>query len=342
MIYRVRRRGEDLGAFSMEELQRRRESGEFSGNEYVQAKGMNDWQPLHLVLQQGYTKPPPLPFTAPAESRPNMNLVGGIVVLGIVFFVFIVIMFVHGVRQGIAIATQQAHQHSSVNIFQPRPEAVAAARKPIVWNTNTLIAVDAQTRAREFRIREWLDGYEQRGHHDPECDAEIVEFTQTWIARNYGGGAGDNQLSLPRESDKLAGDPKCTDPLVLTVVANETSDRGAAIARFERALAAYPASAHRAYPQFYALVILARYYDTPSDRVTSLDSSALDLLPKCFSDGSFLPADQQEIAEIFATGWGADFFSRNADAVCRIANNAGPDFHWLATVLNGENEMSKA
>jgi GYF domain 2 len=62
MNYRVRRRGEDLGVFPLEELQRRRESGEFTGGEYVQREGMGDWQALDLVLRQGYRViPPPIP-----------------------------------------------------------------------------------------------------------------------------------------------------------------------------------------------------------------------------------------------------------------------------------------
>lgn len=326
----------------MEELQRRHATGEFSGSEYVQAEGMNDWQPLQLVLQLGYIQSPPS-SSPPPQGRTNMNLVWGIVILGILCVVFFVILIAWNVKHAIGIMTQQQQQqHSSVNLYQPRPEAMAASMRPVVWNTNTLTVVDARTRAREFRIREWLEGYQQRGRRDPEGDGEVVEFLQTWIARNYGGEAATNRMSLSRESDKLAADPQCTDPLVLTVVANETTDRAAAIERFQRALAAYPASAHRAYPQFYALVILARYYDTPSDHVTTLDSSALELLPKCFSDGSFTDIDQQEIAEIFVNGWGNDFFSRNADAVCKIANDAGPRFHWVALVLGGENERTKA
>src|SRR5690349_21394025 len=52
MNYRMRRQGEDLGAFPLEELRRRLEAGELTGGEYVQGEGKTDWQPLGLVLQQ--------------------------------------------------------------------------------------------------------------------------------------------------------------------------------------------------------------------------------------------------------------------------------------------------
>jgi len=64
MKYKVRRQGENLGEFSLEELTRRRETGEFSGGEYVQLAGALDWQPLDSVIQHGYrtapSTPPPL------------------------------------------------------------------------------------------------------------------------------------------------------------------------------------------------------------------------------------------------------------------------------------------
>ena len=67
MKYRVRRQGENLGLFSLEELRNRRTTGEFTGAEYIQDENRSDWQPLDLVLQQGYrVTPPPLP---PAVSR---------------------------------------------------------------------------------------------------------------------------------------------------------------------------------------------------------------------------------------------------------------------------------
>ncbi|HSY42510.1 MAG TPA: DUF4339 domain-containing protein, partial [Candidatus Acidoferrum sp.] len=84
MNYRVRRQGQDLGTFPLEELRRRREAGEFNGGEYVQGEGMTDWQPLDLVLQQGHRiTPPPLPSSF-ARDEPNQALIWGGIAAGVV------------------------------------------------------------------------------------------------------------------------------------------------------------------------------------------------------------------------------------------------------------------
>ncbi len=327
MNYRVRRRGEELGTFSPDDLRRRREAGEFSGDEYVQAEGMNDWQPLDLVLRQGYVRPPPLPGgVANRSAGPNPVLVWTLIVFGAVVFVVIIAAFVRGIQRAVTVAQETQTRYLNM----ARPDALAAATKPVVWTTNTLTEADAQKRAREFRIRQWVDGYQKRGERNPECDAEIVTFLQTWIARNYGGAAATNTLVLSAEADKLARDTNCTDPLALTAIAGETQNRAEAIRCLQRALDAFPKSKHEAYPKFYA------------DVISALDSSALRQFAACFSDGSFAPVDQQEIGEIFVNGWGDRFFERNGDAVCKIANEAGTNFQWLALTLEGENEINLA
>ncbi|HLX95370.1 MAG TPA: hypothetical protein VKU37_06490, partial [Verrucomicrobiae bacterium] len=104
----------------------------------------------------------------------------------------------------------------------------------------------------------------------------------------------------------------------------------------------YPGSAHRAYPQFYTTVRLLGQLNNTSDQAGVLDTSALELLPKCFADGSFTPDDQQEIAEIFVNGWGYDFFYYNAAPVCETVHRAGPAYQWLALVLDGERHIIEA
>ena len=81
---------------------------------------------------------------------------------------------------------------------------------------------------------------------------------------------------------------------------------------------------------------------TSPDRAGVLDTSALELLPKCFADGSFTPGDQQEIADILVNGWGSDFFKNNAASVCEIVHRAGPNYQWLALVLDGERHINEA
>ena len=87
MNYRMRRQGEDLGVFTLEELQRRRESGELTGGEYIQREGTPDWQPLDLVLQQGYrVGPPPLPLSV-SKGGLNPGVIWLMVAVGVIFFI---------------------------------------------------------------------------------------------------------------------------------------------------------------------------------------------------------------------------------------------------------------
>ena len=75
MNYHLRRQGEDLGVFSLEELRRQCESGELTGSEYIQGEGMSDWQPLDLVLQQGYRVIPPPPPSSASRSHSNQGVI---------------------------------------------------------------------------------------------------------------------------------------------------------------------------------------------------------------------------------------------------------------------------
>lgn len=49
MNYHLNRDGQDLGVFSVEELQRRRAAGELSGSELVWTTGMAEWQTLDSI-----------------------------------------------------------------------------------------------------------------------------------------------------------------------------------------------------------------------------------------------------------------------------------------------------
>jgi hypothetical protein len=340
MNYHVRKQGVDIGFFPIEELRRRRANGEFTGAEYVQGEGMTDWQPLDLVLRPGYqaSSPPLLQSVSPQE--PNQAVIWTAVGIGVFLFLLVVggfVFFVTKVQQSIAYNVNHTRSFN-----QPNPESIAIAGKPIVWTNSTKTATDEQKSNREFRLRQWVDGYEKRGQRNPQSDAEADLFIRTYIARNYGGPEATNSMSLEAESDKLANDPTCTDPLVLTVAADESLNYFDSIHRFERALAAYPGSQHKAYPKLYATVKLAAHLGDRSDRTRDLDTSALELLAKCFADGSFTPADQQQIADIFVNGWGYAFFERNPASVCDIAKKAGPDYQWLTFALNGEREIAAA
>jgi hypothetical protein len=190
MNYHVRRQGQDLGFFPLEELVKGRETGRFTGTEYVQAEGTTDWQPLDLVLKQGYrTTPPPLPPIA-ARRGPNPALIwigiGGGVVLCLLFVVgmgFMASRFQRNLSSPGGISAPSG-------LSEPNPSAVATAGKAIVWDHNTQTFTDEQKRERAFRLRLWVDGYEKHGTRNPKCDAEADLFLRTYIARNYGGQFG--------------------------------------------------------------------------------------------------------------------------------------------------------
>src|ERR1700722_3613077 len=272
MNYHVHRQGENLGVFSLEELRSRREAGEFTGAEYLQGEGMSDWQPLDLVLEQGYrVAPPPLPSSI-SQGGPSQTAIW--VMIGGGGILCAVLVFLAGkAQQGVLSVLNRTGSQRIFN--EPRPQAAAAASKPVLWTTNTLTVADATKRGREFRVRQWLDGYEKRGQRNPECDAEIVQFLQTWLARNYGGAAATNKMVIEEESDKLAADTNCTDPLVLTIIADNSLNHFGAVHRFERALDGFPQSYHKSYPRFYATVRLAGSLEDQHSRVTALDASAV-------------------------------------------------------------------
>ncbi|HEX9048586.1 MAG TPA: DUF4339 domain-containing protein [Verrucomicrobiae bacterium] len=50
MNYRLSRNGQEIGVFSLEEIQQRRAAGEFTGGEFVWANGMTEWKPLNSVI----------------------------------------------------------------------------------------------------------------------------------------------------------------------------------------------------------------------------------------------------------------------------------------------------
>ena len=338
MRYHVRRQGQALGIFSPEELRRRRETGELSGNDYVRTGEASDWQPLDLVLAQGYrVTPPPLPSAVSTQrSQPVIwfIVIAGIV-LSVVFFGFIF----NQVWRGYASVRSAAESRTAV---PARPEALTAARQPVLWTSNALTAVEVNKTAREFRVRQWIAGYEERGERHPESDAAVLQFFRTWLAGYYGGAEATNVAALGSMTVALAADARCTDALALAMIANITTNPAQIPARFDRARAAFPGSKHRAYPQFCVNVWLARNLEKNSSRLGALDAAALAQLQKSFADGSFTPADQPIVAEILINDWGYNFFYRNAAAVVKIANDAGADWQWLALVLDGEYRIIEA
>ncbi len=139
MNYQMRRQGEDLGVYSLDELRHRRQAGELTGGEYVQEEGKSDWQPLDLVLQQGYrVVPPPLPPSA-SRSGPGQGVVWVIIAgVGIFFVLFITFFFYLALNLQRGIQTGINSSRAQRSWSPPSTEGVSVASKPVMWTTNTL------------------------------------------------------------------------------------------------------------------------------------------------------------------------------------------------------------
>jgi hypothetical protein len=255
MDYHLHQQGQTVGIFPLKELRRRRQAGELTGTELVWCAGMAQWQTLDTVLQREPatgTAPPPLFSTAAPKKVPAWVIVG--VIIGALVFLS---AFGIGVWQFVR-AFRLGYQQAIARTERPRREsALTEARKPIVWTTNTLTAAKMSVNKREFRVRQYLDGYEKYGEHSPAYDADALQMLKTWIDTAHGGPLHTNNAVVVEMCDKLAANPACHDPLVLTVTAVNAVELHEAARRLELALNGYEHSRYKAYPRLYATVTLA-------------------------------------------------------------------------------------
>ena len=326
MNYHLHQNGQTVGIFSLEELRRRRQAGEVAGNDLVWREGMPAWQTLDSILQSAVPVTPP-PYHAPRPTSSGRRaLIWGLSIAGVIVVLGIAAVSVVAVRYA-----RRIQQISNQN----RNGSVDLASKEVVVSTNTLTVADIRKRAREFYVRQYLDGFKKQGRHDLPCDTEATRFLQVWLDSNYSGPLWTNQPAVQALADKLALRPDCEEPLILTVAAangNEVHERRR---RLERAVAGFEKSRHKAFPKFYATVELASHVSR--QRVQQLDASALDLFNQAFSDGSFKPGDEAQIADMLITEWGYNFFERNRAALVSTVQNA-KGYPWLALVLEGKAE----
>lgn len=344
MNYHLNQGGQDVGVFPLDELRRRRDAGELTGSELVWCEGMAQWQPLNTVLPAARPKfiaPPPIPpgQKQKRDLNPVVSLVLVVaVVSALVGATLFGVMFYRAFRL-ISVAGQRGHADGST----VQLSAMQAASRPVVCETNTRTWKDVQKEEREFRVRQYIEGYQLRGQRNPECDLLAQQFLTNWIAYNYGSVMDTNLPSLAKLSDHLANDPACQDPLALTVAAVETTELHESLRRLERAVKGFENSRHRGYPKFYATVTLAdKLIHDQADRLPVLDAQALQDLKAAFADGSIQPGDQEDIANILVQGWGESFLNRNAVAVHSLVQEQGDNFQWLALVLDGQHEISEA
>ncbi len=336
MNYHVNRDGQNLGSFPLEELRRRRTAGQLTGKELIWTEGMAAWLPLDSIL-------PPVPpgHASPPVEKPKSDwtlvwvltamalLLGGSITVGLI----VVRPALNEFLAKISAIPRELAAGSS---------AMDAATKPVPINPHTLTAADVLKSQREFRVRQYLEGYELRGERDPECDALAEGMISNWIACNYGGVVNSNLPSLAVMCDRLARDPDCTDPLVLTVAGVNAVELREAIRRLQRAVKGFQNSDHLAYPKLYATVSLEDRLIENGTNSGMLDAQALQYLQAAFTDGSLRPEDQAEIADILLNGWGRSFFGRNAIQIYTIIQGQGKQFQWLALVLEGQTEINAA
>jgi GYF domain 2 len=334
MTYYLNVPGKKAQPISLEELRQRRSTGQLNGSELVWTEGMPQWLPVDALLQNPV--PPPLARPSSRSNRTILTVVIVAMVAGLGIVSFLGVVAFKQFRRQIRRQTAQAATAS-------KNATLALAGKAISWNTNTVTLKDVRRHGREFRVRQWLEGYKERGGRNQACDAAALEFLQEWIDANYADSDHRaSKLSVTELADRIAANSACKDPLVLTIAGATGIEVFENRRRLELALANFPQSRHRAYPKFYATLLLARDLSDNSGRSAALHSSALALLKEAFKDGSIQAQDQAEMAEIFISTWGKKFFDSHPDAVCEIVKNAGKSFEWLALALDGERHVDLA
>jgi hypothetical protein len=336
MNYHLHHQGQDLGVFSLEELRRRRQAGELSGDESVWCEGMADWQSLDTVLSAAAASspsptPPPVPSVPPA-SKSNKTVLwvtGGVIVL------------VAGLWMASLAAVRYARRAPAAGSPLEANEGTEVARQKIASGAKSRTEADARRRSKEFRVRQWLQGYKADGNRAAGCDALAIKAIEAWIESNF-GKPGTNGPPVWEMCDSLAGLPGCNDPLVLTVAALNATEVHEKIQRLERALNGFASSSHKAYPRFSAVVSLLEEVGTDQDRYRALFPQAMQTLRQCFRDGSFRPDDQEEVAEILINGWGNDLVRRARQGLEVLSRQGGPGFDWISLILAGEFHINQA
>ena len=341
MNYHLNHNGQDLGIFPLSELRQRRAAGELTGAEFVWCEGMAGWQTLEFILQQS-TPPKVAPASAP-KSNSN-RIIAAVLAVGAVLFILagistalVLKRVMHRAQAAVAAEGESSEPASG------SASAMEAASRPVETNPETYTVKQVTERNRDFRVRQYVEGYRERGERNPATDALALGYLENWIADNYGGPVNTNLPQLAILGNQLATNAACTDPLVLTAVAVESVELHESIQRLERAVRGFENSKHLGYPKFYATVMLRnKLIQNRNERIPVLDALAVQRLKEALADGSITAADQDTIGEILISGWANNFFERNGDAVVAAVVERGKPLAWLALVLGGELEINNA
>lgn len=346
MQYHVHHLGQDLGRFTAGELQAARGAGQFTGVELVWCEGMTQWQPLDVVF------PPPAPPVLPAPAkRPSKAVwlaVAGVAFatllgLGIVLAAALVQHRDSAGRRTVATAPANTAPFGRGDLDDPRAEGVELAKRPVPQNTNSVTYRQDRLQARAFRERQYAEGYRLYADHRAPCDNLSKELIEAWLDHQYGTDAGTVKEWKDPEAlaSELVANLACNDGIALTIAAVECNEQRERIRRLERALEAYKGSRYKAYPQYYATVLLASTIHNQPERLAELDQAAVKLFGQMLTDGGLRPEDQVEVGETLIFGWASAFFSRNRDAIHELRNR-GAGFDWLAAVIDGQYHVLKA
>src|SRR5665213_266455 len=337
MIYHVQIDGKDAGAFSLEDLRRRRTAGLMTGQELVWCAGMPGWQTLDATLGI------PAGFV-PGKKR-DPWVAAGIVAAAISvlccvwFYVYAGRSLVHRFQT----ETRRISQAASRSASPSETAGVEVARRPIHQTTNSLTEMDVQKKRKAFRVRQYLDAYKKQGAHDQPWDADGNALIRSWIDSNFGDDETANRVKAAALGNKFAADSSCHDVIVLTVAAATSVEYFESGRRYERAVAAFANSPYKAYLRLFATAELTqRVKFKHPERIGPLDQSAAQLFKQCLSDGSVRAEDQPDILDSLVNEWGAAFFARQGPEVCQAAEQAGPSFQWLALMFRGVNEINLA
>lgn len=337
--YHLHHNGKDIGVFTLDQLREQRASGILTGAELAWCPGMAGWTPLDQVLQAsasppGSSGPPALPEAARKTSSKRSTYI--VLTLSVLVAVgggiWLASNFIKGFR--LALSGQRG--------FGANDRSVQIAAKPIKWPEKPVTTTVHRKKDREFRVRQWLEAYEKNGVHNQPWDADAREFLKVWLEYYHGEVGVSNQCPVPL-ADKLVANAECNDPAILTLAAVTTTENFESIRRMNRAVQAYSMNTtYKAYPQFYARIMLATWHGNKGEVVAGLDATALALFQQMFSDGSLRPEDQDAMGEILVFGWGENFFIRHSEEVCSILEKAGKPYQWLALTLRGEHHKREA
>jgi hypothetical protein len=331
MNYHLHRQGQDPIVLSLDELRRRREAGELTGAELVWQEGMPQWQSLDTVLA------PRPSFAAPGGSDRTGSRARGRIIL---FAVLVVMLGGAGALSWWAVLMlKREPEPNRSTVRRPAPTYKPAVEILAPLPTNTLTYRDVRKKERDFRVRQWVDGYKERGARSHPLDADALRAMEGWMANHY-GEPGQSNTPVSAIFDKLAAAQDFNDPLVLTLSVDETTP-DQVVPRLERALAAYPGSKHRAYPRF-ALAVRLIEKTREAERLEALFATAREAFAETFRDGSVVPEDQAILAEILVHGWGYNhFLYRTPDAARTVTRQLGPEWRWLHWVVSGEAERAQ-